>query len=804
MLTALAFALFAVVAVLAASGLLRRPATDPQVAGNAPSTLEWAPLGVRILSSLAAVALVVAALFFFRAIGGAAIYGLLGGLLLAGLSELPVVRRYPVTANAMAGAGIGVVFASLYAMLYSTASRLPFAAAAIALIAVMAGTVWLSLRRDSLLVPLLGLTGAFAAPALPGFGEDGLPLFFYLLVLNAGAAWLAIKKGWAVLTAIAVPVTVLYEWAWVLQHLTWSRLPLTAAMFALLAIAGASPLWVEPPREHAAAFRRAAAAAALLPLLFAFYMAVVPNYAARYNVLFAFLLVIAAGLAAVVWRGAPRALHVAGGVATLLAFFLWFARWLQLSEVHQAWPVQRMPGLVPWMALWAAAFVLLYLFSLPVFAALLFFAFLGLAIRQPQDSMILMAALLVLLAVVVWALRRSRPVPAAIAAAFASLALMALHPLPLLWPLFPAHALQVSPGWWLLLPAHALVFAALFAVAWSSGRHVLTVLAVPFYAAMAATIVAPDMGPVAQLLTAVVPYALFIAYALLLGPRAGESAAPYVAAALASLVLLLSAWAALDHTPLQPYTGVVPLLEAVVPGFVLWRTFRFEPREPRFTLLVSTTLAFFSAAIPMLLPPLWTVVLWAIEVAALMFLFTRLPHPALAIWAVGLASVVFLRLAFEADLDRSRTLFIVCGLAMFAAARFSPPMLRLAFSLFGLTELLFRINIEVGNYYQSTGGAMNLQLVSERQDATYTIVWAVVATSLLAIGVFFRWRGARAGALGLLILTIFKCLGHDVRSLHDDYRVASLLTVGLTLVVAGALLQTFGTVSEKGTSARTW
>ena len=122
-------------------------------------------------------------------------------------------------------------------------------------------------------------------------------------------------------------------------------------------------------------------------------------------------------------------------------------------------------------------------------------------------------------------------------------------------------------------------------------------------------------------------------------------------------------------------------------GFAL----RIEPREPRVTLLASLTLAFFNAALPLLLWKGWVVVLWAIEVAALVWLFTRLRHPVLPVWGTGLAVILFLSLAFDSDLFAVYwffghrywpiyvAIYVICGVAMFAAAyliRLDKPLLQ--------------------------------------------------------------------------------------------------------------------------------
>ena len=84
------------------------------------------------------------------------------------------------------------------------------------------------------------------------------------------------------------------------------------------------------------------------------------------------LLIVDAGLLAIAWRGGPRWLHAAGGVATLITFLIW----LRASYTHRSWP---------WLLLWLALFIALYLVRATPFGGLLFGVFIGIAIREPQQ-----------------------------------------------------------------------------------------------------------------------------------------------------------------------------------------------------------------------------------------------------------------------------------------------------------------------------------------------------------------------------------------------------------------------------------
>jgi len=740
-------------------------------------------VGVWFFSAVAGIALLLAAVVLFLSsikdypwltYGLRTAIGLGVGVAFIAVAELWIAAKYRVTASALDAAGVGILYATLYSM-HARWAILPLWAAFIGMLIVTAVAVWLAVHRDSMFIAVLGLLGGFLNAYLLSTTENyPLAVFAYLLALNIGIAWLAVRKGWWLLSALSVVLTAIYEWAWALQAITVSRLLLAAAIFTVFAVVGTVPLWYSKAKDCPPRYRWIAAAAAHLPLLFAIYVASQTNYAPQYNVLFAFLLIIDAGLLAIVRRGGPMWLHAAGGIATLLTFFIW----LRVSYTHASWP---------WLLVWLALFIALYLIKATPFAGLLFAVFIGIAMREPEQWAVIVATMLVLLAVVVVVnLKRGQPFTAAIAIGFSCIALMMLHP-----PLYT------------LIALHLLLFAALFAVAWISGKHVLAILAVPFLVAMVITAYAPaewtQTSATTLLYIAAVPYLLFIAYPLALGARARASLAPYTAAALASLVLLLIAW----NTPLA---GVVALVEAVLMAVLLWRALKLEPREPRVTLLLALTLVLSDLAIALLLPKPWMVTLFALGVVVLVWLFLRVRHPLLLLWATGLAAFVFLRLAFDGDLFDTVwyachrywpayiAVYAVCGVAMFAAAyliRLENPLLQRVFSVACLFELWFLINILIANCYHSSNGAVVFDFVasSSIESALYTIAWAVIATGLLILSYLIRWPAARGAALSLLLAAILKSFVSDLSHLSAGSLVAALVALGGSLAVVAIVLQ---------------
>ena len=219
-----------------------RPATPPPAAPPRPPrpAFDWEGLiGVRLFSAVAGLALAVAAVFFLRysvehgwlqppvrvAIGISV------ALVLIIACELKAARKYPLTANAMDASAVAILFSTFFAA-HALWHLIGMTTAFALLVMVAALAVLLSIRRDSVIIALLGLVGGFATPALLSTGENRpFGLFGYLLVLNAGLAWVAGKKKWPFLTALSLVFTTFYQWAWVEKFLTASQVPVALGIF---------------------------------------------------------------------------------------------------------------------------------------------------------------------------------------------------------------------------------------------------------------------------------------------------------------------------------------------------------------------------------------------------------------------------------------------------------------------------------------------------------------------------------------------------------------------------------------------
>ena len=264
----------------------RLPAPLARAARPLPAAVDfdWERLvGVKLYSWIAGVAVAIAAVSFVRysvehgwlvpsirlAIGTASGLALLLG------AETRAARRYAITAQALAAGGTITLFATFWAA--HTLWHLVPALATFGLLALVAAVaVLLALRREALVVAVLGLAGGFATPWLLSTGEDRpLGLFSYLLLLNLGLAWVARKKRWPVLSAVALGATALYQAGWVWKFLDEpGELPVAVAVFLVFPLVGFAGLALAARRDEdpSPLARWTAALGAVPPVLFAIYV----------------------------------------------------------------------------------------------------------------------------------------------------------------------------------------------------------------------------------------------------------------------------------------------------------------------------------------------------------------------------------------------------------------------------------------------------------------------------------------------------------------------------------------------------
>ncbi len=577
---------------------------DADVAPLRPA-FDWESLvGVKLFSAVAGIALVLAAVFFLR-------YSIesgwlqppvrvtIGVIVAVGLlivCERKAARRYPVTANALDAAAVAILFATFFSA-HALWNLIPATVTFALLALVTAVAVLLSIRRESLFIAVLGLLGGFATPALLSTGENRpIPLFAYLLLLNIGLAWVAYRRGWSSLTWLSLALTTIYQWGWVFRFLEAGSVSLAMGIFIIFPLAGLTALILASrPGEGDAgvsgrSFERSALVSAAVPMLFATYLAAVPEYATRPGLLFGFVLLIDIGLFAVTLARREELLHAAGAAGTMLTMAIWmavsydgetgvlvapaFAAIFALLYVFAPDVARRVDRPLSGTARWASFTAPLILFVFPVLAAI-----------EPafENPVLLFAILIALTLLIAWRAIRGNRGGLYYTAAFFAVAAQATWSATHLSPERLGTAVAIYTVFGLVslaVPMIARRMGQPLQPAWGSGAVLLASIALLLF--VSAGSVAPQALWALALLLAILNAALFIESA------AGTLPLISQAGSLLSWVVLGTWWIRAAAS-----VGVIPSL-AVLTGLSLvtlaghaWSTrlagtAQREPRDLRF------------------------------------------------------------------------------------------------------------------------------------------------------------------------------------------------------------------------------
>jgi uncharacterized membrane protein len=321
------------------------PTTLALPARKPPISIDWERwVGVRGAAVLGGVVLALAAILFLK-------YSIEHGLIppivrvalgfLAGAgsivgSEVMRRRRYGVTADAVAGSGVVMLYAAVWAarVLYGL---IPSVLAWVLMVLVTLVCGLLSWRRESLVIAVLGLTGGFITPLLLTSGSfDPIGLFGYVLLLDVGLLWLASRRRWPILIALSLGGTFLYQAVWVFfDHMSPAHFPLTLGMLGLFALlfAFTSRRGTREEDQAPGGFDRLArAGGVLLPFLFALHFAARADLGRHLAAVAALLTLLSL---AAVWLGRAHAassgervawLPLAAAAADVGVVAIWVAR----------------------------------------------------------------------------------------------------------------------------------------------------------------------------------------------------------------------------------------------------------------------------------------------------------------------------------------------------------------------------------------------------------------------------------------------------------------------------------------------
>jgi hypothetical protein len=214
----------------------------------------------------------------------------------------------------------------------------------------------------------------------------------------------------------------------------------------------------------------------------------------------------------------------------------------------------------------------------------------------------------------------------------------------------------------------------------------------------------------------------------------------------------------------------------------------------------------------------WLTIGWALEGAALLWLFHRVPHPGLRLTGVGLLLAAFVRLALNpAVLEyhaRAGTpilnwylyaygLVTVC---LFVGARLLAPPRHLVMhanvppllASLGTVLAFLLLNIEIADYFSAPGATLTFEFSGNfARDMTYSIAWAVFALALLVFGIVQKTPAARYAAMGLLCVTLLKLFIHDLAQLGELYRIGAFVGVAVIAMLASFAYQKFFSAADQ-------
>jgi uncharacterized membrane protein len=266
--------------------------------------------------------------------------------------------------------------------------------------------------------------------------------------------------------------------------------------------------------------------------------------------------------------------------------------------------------------------------------------------------------------------------------------------------------------------------------------------------------------------------------------------------------------------------AIPPLLSLVV---VLKKSAAANPaRMTQLAWFGGVALFFITLIFPIQFDRQWITIGWALEGAALLWLFHRVPHAGLKLAGAGLLVAAFVRLALNPAVleyhQRSATaifnwylyaygvvtICLFAGAWLLAAPRHqvfgvnAPPIL----SSLGTVLAFLLVNIEIADYFSSPGSTLTFQFSGDfARDMTYSIAWAVFALVLLVVGIAKRVRTPRYAGLALLGVTILKLFFHDLASLDQLYRIGAFVAVAAIAMLASFAYQRFYAANVKESAA---
>ena len=366
----------------------------------------------------------------------------------------------------------------------------------------------------------------------------------------------------------------------------------------------------------------------------------------------------------------------------------------------------------------------------------------------------------------------------------------------------------------LLLVALLLGVTRFFSLDWLPAVGLVCVAALEYMRHLNQFSVATATMPLAWYL---VFFGVFTLFPFLFLKKFGNSVVPWAAAALAGLPqfflihrLVAAAWP-------NDVMGLLPAAFAIPPLVSLAVVTKNIPVESKARLAQlawfgGVALFFITLIFPIQFHRQWITVGWALEGAALLWLFHRVPHPGLRFTGIGLLLAVFIRLALNpAVLEyhaRNETpifnwylyAYGIATICLFAGAKFLAPPRNLVLGSntppvlagLGIVLAFLLLNIEIADFFSAPGSTLTFEFGGNfAREMTYTISWALFALVLLVAGIWKKIPATRYAAMGLLCVTLLKLFFHDLAQLGQLYRIGAFVGVAVIAMLASFAYQKF-------------
>ncbi len=218
---------------------------DPEPpAPPAPPGFE-ARVGLAWLNRIGVLTVVLGVAFFFKyaidngLIGetGRVVLGVAVGLAALALAEFMSRRSHRVYAQGITGAGISILYLSLYSA-FGFYHLLPQLVVFALMFLTTVAAVALALYYDAIAIAALGLIGGYLTPLVLSTNEDRpWMLFSYIFILGAGGMELVRRRKWRLLEPLLLAGTSLVYFLWFVDHFQpgkeWVATVAAIALYAL-------------------------------------------------------------------------------------------------------------------------------------------------------------------------------------------------------------------------------------------------------------------------------------------------------------------------------------------------------------------------------------------------------------------------------------------------------------------------------------------------------------------------------------------------------------------------------------------